>query len=133
MAAIGNQARRDLLFTVAWLVLHLSGFPLAWGKGVLSESVTWIGAPLSSLPSGIRVSIPEDKLDALLAQTQELRSSVVAGRRSVRAYCGKLSFVGGMVPYIRPVLSMLWAALSSSSRLPSPLGPHSLPATQDGI
>ena len=121
MAAIGNQDRRDLLFTVALLVLQVSGFPLAWGKGVLGESVIWIGAQLSSLPSGIRVSIPEDKLDALLAQTQELRSSVVASRRSIRAYCGKLSFIGGMVPYIRPFLSMLWAALSSSSRLPSNL------------
>ena len=58
---------------------------------------------------------PDDKLDILLNQTRELRASVVASRRTVRSYCGRLSFIGGMVPFIRPFLGMVWAALASSS------------------
>lgn len=46
---------------------------------------------------------------------------MVAPRKSIRAYCGKLSFIGGMVPYIRPFLGMLWAALATKSRLPPAL------------
>ena len=118
MATAGTQAQRDSTFTIALLVLQASGFPLAWGKGVLGKSVTWIGAQLTSLPTGIMVSIPEDKLDILLDQTCELRSSVVVNRRAVRAYCGKLSCIGGMVPFVRPFLGMVWAALSSTSSLP---------------
>jgi len=88
----------------------------------MGTTVTWIGAQLTTLSAGIEVSIPEDKLDALQALTIDLMASTVCGRRSVRSYCGKLSFVAGMVPFIRPFLSMLWRALSTTtSRLPSNL------------
>ena len=115
MATAGTQAQRDSTFTIALLVLQTSGFPLAWGKGILGKPVTWTGAQLTSLPTSIMVSIPEDKLVILLNQTRELRASVVASRRTVRSYCGRLSFIGGMVPFIRPFLGMVWAALASSS------------------
>ena len=121
MAAAGTEERRDIIFTIALLFMQATGFPLAWGKGVLGTSVTWIGAQLTSSSDGIEVSIPEDKLESLLTQTKQLNASVVASRRSVRSYCGKLSFIGGMVPYIRPFLSMVWAALSSASSLPPAL------------
>ena len=113
MAAAGPIERRDTIFTVALLFLQATGFPLAWSKGILGTTVVWIGAQLTSASDGIRVSVPEDKLESLLTQTKSYISSVVASRRSVRSFCGKLSFIGGMVPYIRPFLSMVWAALAS--------------------
>ena len=64
------------------------------------------------------MAIPEDKLQTLLDGTKRFRKSVLASRRSVRSFCGELSFIGGMVRYIRPFLSMVWAALASTSRLP---------------
>jgi hypothetical protein len=121
MAAVGTVERRNILFTIALLSLQATGFPLAWGKGILGTSVTWIGAKLTSSSAGIEVAIPEDKLQTLLDETMQFRRSVVASRRSVRSFCGKLSFIGGMVPYIRPFLSMVWAALASTSRLPPSL------------
>ena len=121
MAARGNEKQRDKLFTVAMLVLQLTGFPLAWEKGKVGSNVVWIGAHLSSLHDGVQVSIPEDMLDALLEQTMEFSSAVVVPRKSVKSYCGKLSFVAGMVPYLRPFLGMLWAALASRSKLPATL------------
>ena len=121
MAARGDIERRDALFTVAMLVLNLTGFPLAWEKGTVGAKVVWIGAQLSSLAGGIEVSIPEDKLDTLKDQTMDFANAVVVARTSVRSYCGKLSFVAGMVPYLRPFLGMVWAALASKSSLPATL------------
>jgi hypothetical protein len=66
----------------------------------------------------IRVSIPQGKLDALRKETAQLRAAAVQSRKQVRSYCGKLSFVAGMVPILRPFLGMFWAALASSSSLP---------------
>ena len=121
MAARGNQAQRDKLFTIAMLVLQLTGFPLAWDKGTVGRRVVWIGAQLSSLQDGVQVSIPADKLDILRDQTIVFSSAVVVPRKEVKSYCGKLSFVAGMVPYLRPFLGMLWAALASKSKLPASL------------
>jgi hypothetical protein len=121
MAARGTLDRRNLIFTIAMLTLQVTGFPLAWEKGTVGNSVTWIGAQLTSLPEGIEVSVPEDKLQVLLDLTLELKASVVAPRKSIRTYCGKLSFIAGMVPYIRPFLGMLWAALATKSSLPPAL------------
>ena len=121
MAAVGSLEERNVTFTIALLALQCTGFPLAWTKGTLGTSVTWIGAQLSNHISAIAVSIPEDKLDALRTITADLRASVVSSKRVVRSYYGKISFVAGMLPALRPFLAMLWGALSSRSNLPGNL------------
>ena len=124
LAVAGTAERRTRVFTMALLSLECLGFPLAWAKGVLGTDITWIGARFSTLRTidmGIRVSIPDDKIKALVELISELRRIAVAPRKSVRSFCGKLSFVGGMLPYIRPFLAMFWAALSSKSSLPPAL------------
>ena len=115
MAASGDEHTRDVTFTIALLILQCSGFPLAWNKSTLGTKVVWIGAQLSNLDHSVEVSIPQDKLDTLLSLTCSLRASTVASRRQVRSYCGKLSFVAGMLAVLRPFLAMLWGALSSKS------------------
>ena len=51
----------------------------------------------------------------------DFRDATVIPRKTLRSFCGKLSFVAGMVPYLRPFLGMFWAALSSQSSLPATL------------
>ena len=119
LCAGGDISRRTHLFTVALLAITLVGFPMAWGKGVLGTDVQWIGARLTVVSAGIQVAIPEDKLEDLRKQTIELRTMAVASKRTLRAFCGKLSFVAGMVPTLRPFVRMVWAALAAASRLPA--------------
>jgi len=121
MAVVGSFPRRQKLLTMALLTLDVLNFPLAWEKGVRGTSVVWIGAQLTATREAIQVTIPADKLEDLSLQTRAFRKQAVAYRNAVRSYCGKLSFVAGMVPVLRPFLSMLWAALSSKSRLPANL------------
>ena len=121
LCAGGNTQRRTFLFTVALLTITLVGFPMAWSKGVLGKDVQWIGARLTVVPKGVQIAIPEDKLAALQEQARELQTSGVTSKRVLRAFCGKLSFVAGMVPLLRPFVRMVWAALASTSRLPAEL------------
>jgi len=118
MAVVGSFARRQKLLTMALLTLDVLNFPLAWEKGIRGTSVVWIGAQLTAKRDSVQVTIPADKLQDLSAQTIAFRKQSVVYRNAVRSYCGKLSFVAGMVPVLRPFLSIIWAALSSKSRLP---------------
>ena len=103
MVASGDTISRDWTFTRALLALSVLGFPLAWGKGELGQEVVWIGAKLSNLNEGIRVSIPQDKLVVLQDQTALFSRSTVVSRRHVRSYCGRLSFIAGMVAAFAPI------------------------------
>jgi len=118
MAVVGSFARRQKLLTMALLTLDVLNFPLAWEKGIRGTSVVWIGAQLTATRDSVQVTIPADKLKDLSEQTIAFRKQSVVYRNAVRSYCGKLSFVAGMVPVLRPFLSIIWAALSSKSRLP---------------
>ena len=121
LTAAGSLRSRTFTFTKMLLALAVLGFPLAWSKASIGTSVVWIGAQLSVTDEGVRVSIPQGKLDTLRTETAQLRKTAVQPRRFVRSYCGKLSFVAGMVPILRPFLGMFWAALASKSSLPPAL------------
>jgi hypothetical protein len=64
------------------------------------------------------VSIPQDKIQAILSSLQELSSATIAPRRQFRVLAGKINFVAGLVPVLRPFLAPLWKACSQSIRKP---------------
>ena len=123
---------RTRLLAIAALALAALGFPLAWSKAVAGSNVTWIGAQMSIVTkggramqqrhaTGVRVSIPDSKWHAVAQQTSNLKTAKVISKRILRSYCGSVSFIAGMLAVLRPFLSMLWAALSSTGRLPPSL------------
>ena len=65
--------------------------------GCLGDRAVWIGAQLSFVDFCISVAIPQDKLDALHSQTARFLSATVAQKKDLRSFCGKLSFVAGVV------------------------------------
>ena len=92
---------------------------MAWDKGVLGTDVQWIGARITLVSSGVQVAIPQDKLLDLQTQTADIAKASIISKRILRSFCGKLSFVAGMLPTLRPFVRMVWAALASTSRLPA--------------
>ena len=73
------------------------GSLLAVDEASLRDRVVWIGAQLSVEDFGISVAIPKDKLDAMHGQTTRFLSATDAQKKDLRSFCGKLSFVAGMV------------------------------------
>ena len=61
----------------------------------------------------ITVPIPETKLSELLLLVEHALSSTVIPKKSLRSLTGKLSFLGGLVPELKPFLSPLWACMCS--------------------
>ena len=107
LAAGGSPGERSRIFTVALLAIAVLGFSLSWDKACLGDRVVWVGAQLSIENSGVSVAIPEDELEAFRRQTAQFLSTNVARKKDLRSFCGKLSFVAGMVPP-RCGLSLTW-------------------------
>ena len=72
VAVVGTTARRIHLVTIASLWAAVSGYPLAWAKGSSGNDVTWIGAAFGAGWEYIVVRIPAQKIEELLAETNEL-------------------------------------------------------------
>ena len=111
VAVVGSAARRIHLVTIAFLWAAVAGYPLAWGKGSSGIDVAWIGAAFHAGQEYIMVRIPARKIEELLAETNELLSLIVVQKQRLRSYCGKVSFVAGLVVVLRPFLAGLWAPL----------------------
>ena len=102
--------------TVALLWTDVCGFPVSWSKAHGGKKATWIGATIEVVENvaepHVAISIPERKVEQLEEQTATFLASVVASRRSLRSYAGSLSFVAGLVRFVRPFLNSIWAAIS---------------------
>ena len=83
---------------------------------MVGAKVQWIGAQLQQVLASIRITIPEQKLQAIREQAEYLRDTSVVSKRKLRSFCGVVAFVAGMLPELRPFLSMLWGVLSENSR-----------------
>ena len=93
------------------------GFLLAWDKVSLGDEAVWVGAQLLKT-SAFEVPFQWTRFDALRGETSRFFSATVAQKKDVRSFCGKLSFVAGMVSMLWPFVGIVWAALASSSGLP---------------
>ena len=111
VAVVGTTARRIHLVTIAFLWAAVSGYPLAWAKGSSGNDVTWIGAAFGAGSEYIVARIPAQKIEELLAETKGFLDLIVVQKQRLRSYCGKVSFVAGLVVVLRPFLAGLWAPL----------------------
>ncbi len=102
---------------VALLWLGVAGFPIKLSKADAGSSVKWIGATLqvNDFDQSVSVSLPEDKRQETIARCQMFLSKPVIGKRQLRSLAGSLSFIGGIIPPMRPFLSALWAVLGPAN------------------
>ena len=120
--AVGPMPAASRAITVALLWFNILGLPLAWGKSDGGQALTWIGAHLSVAPGTFTVTIPEDKIHNLLSLILSVLRTAVVTKRTLRTITGKLSFVAGLVPQMRPFLSPLWAVSAGGSTDDGPAG-----------
>lgn len=112
LIARGYRDARRWYFARALLLWAALGARLALKKASKGSRVTWIGAQYEVLPQGIRVGIDQQRISKL----QEAMASINSGKGlvSLRSLTGELSWVAGLVPKIRPWVTMLWAACHAS-------------------
>ena len=114
-AAAGHPEDAARYLAAALLWARVAGFPLSWKKTECGDSLRWIGAQVTIEVDAVSVSIPEDKGSELVSATRELLSSNVCGVRKLRSFAGLVSFYAGLIPFLRPFLSGIWAVLPHHS------------------
>ena len=82
-------------------------------------------------PDAVEVSIPEDKICNLRDQITSLLESPVGPIREYRRLAGKLAFVAGLVPVLRPFVAPLWAVCYGAPGQVMPKGSRQAPQGGD--
>ena len=100
------------LIVLLWASL---GFKLSWAKGAKGHSVDWIGAKLQFVFAqgrvvAVEVSINGDRAATLQLTVAALLREQHVDRREVKTFAGLCSWVGSIIPAMRPYTQMLWAA-----------------------
>ena len=114
-AAAGQPREAARYLAVALLWARVAGFPLSWKKTECGSSLRWIGAQVMVEADAVSISIPEDKASELVTATRTLLSSNVCGARKLRSFAGLVSFYAGLIAFLRPFLSGVWAVLPHHS------------------
>ena len=110
----GNKQERRIAFAAILLWWSVLGAQVAWKKGGLGPSIDWIGANLRHEAQFIIVSVKADLLSSALTMVKHFLNVNVISTPKLRSLAGKLSFIAGIVPTMRPFIAELWAAIAQS-------------------
>ena len=112
--ARGNKSERRMMFAIVLAWWSVLGAKIAWHKGAVGSDLAWIGARVRHEASLISVTVKEELLRAALDTTQAfLRGNVIRASK-LRSLAGRLSFMAGIIPTLKPFLGELWAAIAES-------------------
>ncbi len=115
-ALSGTPERRRLITATIILIWSVLGFELAFAKGQLSKTVTWIGGTLKCEPWGILATVKEAIVSDICDDLKRVQSPNLITKKELQSLIGKLSHAAGLLIIMRPFLEPLWAALASNEK-----------------
>ena len=102
-----GAAAREIGIALVWAATM--GFPFAWRKSDGGQSLRWIGALATVDLRSITVSVPPEKATEIAEPLAKAIRRNVVMRSTLRSLAGKISFLAGLVPNLKPYLATLWA------------------------
>ena len=85
------------------------GVPIAWRKVAQGKQVEWIGAQISFKEQCLSISIPEKKIAELRTTIDTFLDNQVVTKVDILKLAGKLSYLAGLIIYLKAFLAPLWA------------------------
>jgi hypothetical protein len=107
----GTELERRTTVATIILVWESLDLKLAYHKGQLGKTVTWIGGTLACESNGVRASVKEAIVQDVRADLKRFLSLNVVSHKELHSLVGKLSHCAGLLITLRPFLQALWAAL----------------------
>ena len=107
-----ERRRRLAVIVLFWLAL---GLKLSWAKKQFGPEVVWIGVSIGASLEEISLTVAAKFLQKLQGDVAELQAMRAIPLKRLRSVAGGLSWLGGLVRWIRPFLSPLWAAIASAA------------------
>ena len=99
------------LWASALIILFLLlGIPMSWHKASLATNLTWIGWHICI--ETWTLQIPDAKLVSILAQVKSLQKQPMVSLKELQSCLGRLLWLTGAWHHLRPLLIILYRALS---------------------
>ena len=92
------------------LVWNALGFKLAFRKGQLGVTVTWIGITVTIEQGGIRAKVKQAIIDDIMTDLATFKGANVIWKKDLHSFLGKRSHVSGLLLVMRPFMIPIWAA-----------------------
>ena len=93
---------------LAWSAL---GFKLAFQKGQLGTSVTWIGGTLTAEKDGVRAVVKASIIEDILDDLHRFSSLNVISIKELQSLLGKINHAAGLLIVLRPFMEPMWVAI----------------------
>ena len=88
------------------------------------QALTWIGAHFRVSRLGVLVTLPQQKVDELTHEVEQVLRQRLISTKRLRSLAGSLSFVASLIPPVRPFLRPLWAVLGCQGSTACSLPPE---------
>ena len=101
------------------------GFKLAFPKGQLGTSVTWIGGTLTAEKSGVKAVVKASIIEDILDDLSKFSRLNVISVKELQSLLGKINHAAGLLIVLRPFMEPMWAAIKehdSGNRSGAPPG-----------
>ena len=114
-AIIGPKVRRRGVLAMLLYTAAAMGVQLAFHKGEQGFRICWIGVQLeiAARRALLLLTVPEKVVAELLDKMKEWKGKGMIPFRDLRSTTGRLSWVAGIVPRIRWIVSILYAVVAS--------------------
>lgn len=93
---------------------RLMGFPVAYRKAAMSQSLKWIGMNIDIHADKVEVTIPQDKLREIKAMAIKFLGANVIADRELRTFIGKCMSIASVLHAWKPFISQFYAALHAT-------------------
>ena len=112
---VGPRSRRRGVLAMLLYTAAAMGVNLAYHKGERGLRLCWIGVQLELVLSSamLLLTVPDKVIKELLAKLAAWKGKGMIAFRDLRATTGKLSWMAGIIPRIRWVVSIMYAVVAS--------------------
>ena len=105
------RRRNRAVLLLWWMAL---GPPLSWKKVQVGRQVKWIGAVVCLRREHTVLSLDEGFIKDLLGDVEAILQDVWVNVSIVKKLAGKAEWAAGIIPYMKPIISPLYAAAADA-------------------
>jgi len=88
------------------------GFRLAYAKGQIGHTVTWIGGTIACEALGVRVRVKQTIIDEIKADLAKYLAGNIISLKDLHSTVGRINYAAGLLVVLRPFMEPLWAVLN---------------------
>ena len=106
-----TRARNLGTLLLWWRVL---GPPISWKKVQVGAEVKWIGVHIAIRDRGVDLTMDPAFIEDLATEIENIKKVQDPTVAQIRKLAGKAEWAAGLIPYLKSMISPLWAALADA-------------------